>query len=177
MEALDNRPVRDRGEEVARDLGSSWCAIRTSKASAIPATRRHSVGPPDREASKLQTSIAPSTIRSRHPAAECSLCPAQIFAPLAKRTSRIARRSFPTGTAPRAIRDRNPRRAARIGSPAPASILVRVRGQYEPVASRVPSETGARVLLRLEPADLELEPGQSGSFSSRTSAARSALSA
>jgi hypothetical protein len=40
--------------------------------------------------------------------------------------------------------------------------LVRVRGQYEPVASRVPSETGARrVLLRLEPADLELEPRQS----------------
>ena len=43
----------------------------------------------------MQTSIAPSTIRSRHPAAECSLCPAQIFAPLAKRASRIARRSFP----------------------------------------------------------------------------------
>ena len=40
---------------------------------AIPATRLHSVGPPDHEASKLHTSIAPSVIRSMHPAAESSL--------------------------------------------------------------------------------------------------------
>ena len=40
----------------------------TSKDSAIAATRRHSVGPPDHEESKLQTSIAPASIRSRQPA-------------------------------------------------------------------------------------------------------------
>ena len=51
-------------------------ADRARKAAAMPATRRHSVGPPAQEASKLQTSIAPSTIRSRAPARECSLWPA-----------------------------------------------------------------------------------------------------
>ena len=33
----------------------------------MPATRRHSVGPPDHDESKLHTSIAPADVSSRHP--------------------------------------------------------------------------------------------------------------
>ena len=73
---------------------SSWWAMRTPNVAAIAATRRHSVGPPDHEASKLQKSTAPSTNRSRHPPAENSLWPAHTAWPLISRTSRIARRSF-----------------------------------------------------------------------------------
>ena len=60
----------------------------------MAATRRQAVGPPDQEESKLQTSIAPASIRSRQPEGECSLWPAQTGSVVRSRTSRRLRRAF-----------------------------------------------------------------------------------
>ena len=57
--------VASRWEETC---GSSWWPISMPNAAHSPAARRQTVGPPAHEASKLLTSMAPSTMRSRRPA-------------------------------------------------------------------------------------------------------------
>ena len=62
---------------------------RRRSAGATAAMRRQSVGPPVQEASKLQTSIAPVSMRSRQPRGEYSLWPAHDRDAAAQRTSRM----------------------------------------------------------------------------------------
>ena len=62
--------------------GSSWWPSWTPNAAASPAALRQIVGPPAHDASKLETSMAPATIRSRMPASVVSLCPAQTGIPV-----------------------------------------------------------------------------------------------
>ncbi len=61
--------------------GSSWCPSWTPKAAHSPAALRQIVGPPAQEASKLETSMAPSTMRSRNPCNVVSLWPAHTGTP------------------------------------------------------------------------------------------------
>ena len=143
--------------------GSSWCAIRTSKASAIAATRRHSVGPPDHEASKLQTSIAP--VDHQVAAAggrELALSGAdRTLAESGRRASRGGR--CPTGTAPRTSTrsQSSTSRAKRIAScsvqPWFASAA---RTKSSPAACARETERAPRPRSGVEPADLELHPGE-----------------
>ena len=148
LERLHERPVRDRGQQVAAPPAAPRGGpSRTSKASAIPATRRHSVGPPDHDASKLQTSIAPSTIRSRQPlCGELALPGADAPRGRRSRTSRMARRSLcqPQGSSNQcrsSVGDQRDEAQCLLGRPA----LVRRRPAGR---SQVP---GARAGPELEP--------------------------
>ena len=78
MEALDERAVgltRDQmGWRPEAPRGGPSVRRRSH---AMAAVLRHAVGPPDQDASKLHTSTAPASIRSRQPLGLSSLCPAQ----------------------------------------------------------------------------------------------------
>ena len=130
---------------------------------AMPATRRHSVGPPDHDESKLQKSIAPSTIRSRQPAAENSLWPAQTRTP-GRRTGRRALRAGRCArrTAPRTSRGRVVDRAREAHRLRPASIPgSRRRTRMKSGAGRVARvRESLGVCVGVEAADLELHARQ-----------------
>ena len=119
---------------------------RTSNVSAIAATRRHSVGPPDQEASKLQTSIAPLDHQvAAAGGRELALARAHRRPARRARTSRIAR-----AVVVPAARLLEPDESVVLDEPrearAPprASTLIRVRSEHEVVARRRRARTDAR---------------------------------
>ncbi len=108
---LEVGAVRLAREQVRGDL--RLLVVRELDAVDVCATaamRRQFVGPPAQEASKLQTSIAPASIRSRQPSGEYSLWPAQTGMP-------------PPMRARRACRGASLRPAARLLEPADVEVL------------------------------------------------------
>ena len=82
VEAFHERVVRDAREKMGRDLGLLVMTELDAERGGTPAAFRQIVGPPAQDASKFDTSIAPSTIRSRIPRRVVSLCPAHTASPV-----------------------------------------------------------------------------------------------
>ena len=94
MEAFDDHSVGLGRDEVSGNLWLLVVAHPHVIGIGDGGGAKPVVGPPDHEESKLQTSIAPCSMRSRQPAGEYSLCPAHTGMPPRIRTSRRLRRSF-----------------------------------------------------------------------------------
>ena len=158
---LEVRAVRDRPPAGAH---ATWRLLVVGHLDVegerrSPPTRRHSVGPPDQEASKLQTSIAPVD----HQVAAAARLSTRSGRRRRGCRRRSGRRASPagrcaSGTAPRTSAGRQPstsraKRIASCGRPA----LVGVAHEDEVVAAGSPRSADAlRVLLRRQAADLEL---------------------